>query len=114
MHELSVVESILEIAVRHAKQAHAERITQIYLVIGNLSSIVDDSVQFYWDILSSGTIAEGAILNFKRIETRLQCKDCGLKFTPIDTDYSCPDCESIQVIVINGQEFYVEAIDIDN
>ena len=52
MHELPVTESVLEIALRHAKGAGAERITNIYLVIGQLSSIVDDSIQFYWDIVS--------------------------------------------------------------
>jgi hydrogenase nickel incorporation protein HypA/HybF len=44
MHELSVSESVLKIACDHAKKAHATAVTDIYLVIGRLSSIVDDSV----------------------------------------------------------------------
>jgi hydrogenase nickel incorporation protein HypA/HybF len=114
MHELPVVENILEIAIRHAKQADAKHITNIHLVIGNLASIIDDSVQFYWDILSVGTIAEGALLIFKRIETRFECKECGFRYIPTETDYSCPDCGSLQLKVINGNEFYVEAIDVEN
>lgn len=114
MHELPVVESILEIAIRHATQANANRITKIHLVIGTLASIVDDSVQFYWDILSQDTLAEGAVLNFRRIETRFQCKDCGFKFLPGNNDYACPDCGGYNLMVINGHEFFVEAIDIEN
>jgi hydrogenase nickel incorporation protein HypA/HybF len=60
MHELMVTESILEIALRHAGQAGAVRVTDLFLVVGDLSSIVDDSVQFYWDFVSEGTAAEGA------------------------------------------------------
>jgi hydrogenase nickel incorporation protein HypA/HybF len=65
MHELSVTESILEIALRHASNANAKRITNLYMVKGQLASIVDDSVQFYWDIISKDSIAEGAVLHFR-------------------------------------------------
>ena len=64
MHELSITESILDITLRHARQAGAGRVTNLYLVIGQLASIVDDSVQFYWDIVAKGTLAEGAHLHF--------------------------------------------------
>ena len=38
MHELAVTESILQIATRHAREAGASRITNLYLVIGQYSS----------------------------------------------------------------------------
>ena len=51
MHELSVTESVLEIACRHAEKAQASRVTDIYLEIGRLSSIVDefDSILLGYD-----------------------------------------------------------------
>ncbi|MFN2270088.1 MAG: hydrogenase maturation nickel metallochaperone HypA, partial [Anaerolineae bacterium] len=51
MHELSITESILKIALRHAEQAGAKRITRLNLVIGELSGVVGESVQFYWDMI---------------------------------------------------------------
>lgn len=114
MHELPVTESILDISLRHAAIADANRIISVHLVIGQLASIVDDSVQFYWDILTVGTAAEGAELIFKRIETRLCCTDCNLQYIPTDSEFSCPDCGSHQVEIIAGKEFYVEAIDVES
>jgi hydrogenase nickel incorporation protein HypA/HybF len=112
MHELPVTESILDIVLRHAKKANAVHIVKIHLVIGQMASIVDDSVKFYWDIISAGTPAEGASLSFRRINTRFQCTECGLKFSPTCNQFTCPDCESSRVIVISGNEFFVESIDV--
>ena len=53
MHELAVTQSTLDLALKYAG---GRRITAIYLVVGELSSIVDDSVQFYWDFISRDTL----------------------------------------------------------
>jgi hydrogenase nickel incorporation protein HypA/HybF len=113
MHELSVTESILEIALRHGETASAQRVTALYLVIGQLSSIVDDSVQFYWDIISKDTIAEGAQLRFRRVPVEMICLDCDQHFTPNRDDFACPTCGRTAVRVIAGEEFFVEAIDVE-
>jgi hydrogenase nickel incorporation protein HypA/HybF len=113
MHELPVTESILEIATRHASKENASRITELYLVIGQLSSIIDDSIQFYWDILSKDTMAEGAKLNFRRIPTEMLCLDCKKSYKPDSRDLACPACGSTRVKIVAGEEFYVEAISIE-
>jgi hydrogenase nickel incorporation protein HypA/HybF len=113
MHELSITESILEIATRHGKQSSAKRVTQIYISVGRLSSIVDDSVQFYWDIMSKDTICQGAKLNFNRIPARLLCLNCGTEYT-LDTDLSpCPQCESPRIKILTGEEFQLDSIEIE-
>ncbi len=108
-----MTESILEIATRHAAQAGARRITRVHLVIGQLSSLIDDSVQFYWDIISKDTIAEGAQLDFRRIQAQLQCLDCEQVYAPTADELACPACGSIRVKIISGEEFYLEAIEVD-
>lgn len=114
MHELPVAENVLEITLRHARQANANRVTDLYLVIGQLSSIIDDSLQFYWDIISKDTIAEGAKLHFRRIPTQLKCRDCGHQYTPGDEDFACPECHGTHISVTAGEEFFLESINIDN
>jgi len=113
MHELPVTESVLEIALRHAQAADAKRVNEIHLVIGELASIIDDSVQFYWDIISKDTIADGARLNFRRIQAEMLCYECQTRFSPSPDDYSCPNCGSTHLKIVAGNEFFVEAIDIE-
>ena len=114
MHELAVTESILNIAEKHAVQAGASKITDIYITLGQLSSIVDDSVQFYWDIISADKpICQGAALHFQRIPARLVCLACAHEYE-IPTELEpCPQCGSFQVKVLAGEEFWVDRIEIE-
>jgi hydrogenase nickel incorporation protein HypA/HybF len=113
MHELGITHSILNIVVRHAQHAGAARIKEVNLVIGEMSSIVDDSVQFYWDMVSQGTLAEGSVLNFRRLPGRLHCDACGSEFGFNRQDFVCPQCGSPNIRVVGGEEFFVESIDVD-
>jgi len=113
MHELAVTQSILDIALRHANEANAKRITDINLVIGQFSSIVDDSVQFYWEIISRDTIAQGSFLHFERIPGEMTCGNCGHVFRPTEKSFECPSCSSSFVRVTKGDEFRVDSIDVE-
>jgi len=111
MHELSITENILEITLRHAKQAGDVRVTDLFLVIGELSTVIDDSVQFYWDFVAEGTMAEGAKLHFRRIPAEFACKVCGHHYHLTD-DLTCPKCESSSIRILSGREFSLEAIEV--
>jgi hydrogenase nickel incorporation protein HypA/HybF len=113
MHELPVTQSILEISLRHAKQANAKRVTDLYLVIGQLSYVVDDSVQFYWDMIAKDTIAEGAALHFRRVPAEFVCLDCNHRYPVDGENLACPNCGSTRVKLASGDEFRLESIDVD-
>jgi len=113
MHELAVTESILNIAEKHARQAEASRVTDIHIVIGKLASIVDDSVQFYWDMIAENTICAGAILHFTRKPAQLVCLQCNKEYTLEGELTACPNCGSPQIKVISGDEFWLESIEIE-
>jgi len=112
MHEMAVTQSILRIVTEHAGKAQATQVTDIHLVIGELTSFIDDSIQFYFDILAPGTLAEGAALHFRRIKTRFRCRQCHTEFEPENRNWTCPACGAMGGDVIAGKEFYVESIEI--
>ncbi|MBE2234779.1 MAG: hydrogenase maturation nickel metallochaperone HypA [Anaerolinea sp.] len=115
MHELPVTQAILDTALHAAQQAGGQRILAIDLVIGELSGIVDDSVQFYFDILSQGTPAAGAALHFQRQPAQAVCAQCGHSYqaAPPLAPF-CPACGSQRVQVSGGREFFLESIEIND
>ena len=113
MHELPATQSILEISLRHAQQAGAKRVTDLYLLIGQLSYFVDDSVQFYWDMIAKDTMAEGATLHFQRVPAEFLCRECGHRYPVDGENLACPNCQSTNVKLAAGDEFRLESIDIE-
>ncbi len=114
MHEFSVTANLLDLAVKRAQEANAQRITDLYLVIGQLSSIIDDSVQFYWNIVSENTIAAGSLLHFRRIPAEALCLKCGRRYLLKEDNFACPDCGSEQIRIVAGDEFYLESMDVES
>ncbi|MFC1966518.1 hydrogenase maturation nickel metallochaperone HypA [Chloroflexota bacterium] len=113
MHELSITQSILSIALEQAKAAKADRITKIDLTLGELAGIVNECVEFYFELLSKDTIAAEARLSFHRPPTQLRCRNCSATFSPDGPDWTCPACQERSVEIIAGRECYVSSIEVD-
>lgn len=113
MHELSVTTHLLELALKHAHTAHATRITDLHIVAGQLSSMIDESVQMYWEIVSQGTIAQESKLHFRRIPAEMLCSGCNHRYRLDESDLGCPACGSSQVRIVAGDEFYLDSIEIE-
>ena len=114
MHEMSIATQLLALVLRHAEQAKAKRVTRLNLVIGEFSSVVDESLQFYWEIIAKDSIAEHAELYFERVPGRLRCLDCGSCFGMSEYDgQGCPKCYSFNAVIADGDQFKLESIEIE-
>jgi len=113
LHEFSITQSILSIAIEKANTVKASRVSQINLVTGELSGIVDECVEFYFDFLSKDTIAAQASLSFHHPPTRLRCRNCDAVFSPDNLDWTCPNCHKQKIEIISGRECYVESIEVE-
>lgn len=114
MHELAITESLLEITLKHAEAAGAKKVKQLNIVIGQMSSVVDESVQFYWDFIAKNTIAKEAILKFERIAATFRCLNCEAEFgLNGHHNFLCPHCQSAQVQLIGGSDFRLDSIDVE-
>ena len=111
MHELPVVLDILRVMNEEAEKRGFRKITRINLVIGELSSIVDECVQMYFDVAAKGSICSGAKLTFEHRPAILRCQKCGREF-PHNRSFSCPVCGGDSVLVKGtGREFYIRSFE---
>jgi hydrogenase nickel incorporation protein HypA/HybF len=115
MHELPVIESMMKLVIRHANAGNAEKVIGIGLRIGELSDLADEWMQRYFDYVSKGTIAEGAILKIERTPVVLKCEGCGKTF-PAELNKkggnSCPDCGGGRLALVSGREFLIKQIEV--
>lgn len=113
MHEMGVTQSILSIVLDQAKQNGAKRVTQVDLEIGEMTNIVGECVEFYFDIISKETIASGAKLVIESVPLQSKCSTCGHIFKVEDYSFICPKCSNISPDVISGKELAVTSIEIE-
>ncbi|MGI8858249.1 MAG: hydrogenase maturation nickel metallochaperone HypA [Thermomicrobiales bacterium] len=113
MHELSVMAYMLESVEAHAQRIGAKKVTAINLVIGERASIIDDSILFYFDALTPGTLAEGAQLNVRRTRMQFHCPTCDADYAPSGVDFRCPDCEAVGQVTDDGSEMLIESMEVE-
>ncbi len=115
MHEFGVTQQLLQLVLAEAWRAEAKRIIGIKLVVGELTAIIDESVQFYFDMLSEGTAAQGAVLSFEHVAAEFRCSACHQPFTRQTGTYHfrCPACGGQGESTGKGKEFYVTSMEVE-
>ncbi len=113
MHELAITQSMFDIVLKQAEQAQAKKVTKINLVIGEMTGVVSDSVQFYLDFMTKDTIAEGAAVYITMVPAKAQCHNCHQIFELKEFDWTCPNCKGSRIEIIAGKELFVESIEVD-
>jgi len=113
MHELAITQSMLDLVLEQAEKAGAKEVGKINLIIGEMTGVVEECVQFYFNFLSQGTIVEGAALSFTMIPTMARCRGCHKLFELKEFDWSCPYCQGSSMEIIAGKELYVESIEVE-
>ncbi len=113
MHELSLTQGIVELAVEHARRENAEAIRSITVEIGALSGVLADAMEFAFDVCSKGTMAEGARLEIRHIAGRGRCLECHKESELTTLSYTCPHCECLALETVQGQEMKFTEMEID-
>ncbi|NLP43448.1 MAG: hydrogenase maturation nickel metallochaperone HypA [Peptococcaceae bacterium] len=113
MHEYPVTEQIIKIASEKAKENNAIKVCHIALVVGEHSGFIGESIQMYFDIISRGTICEGAILEIENIKAKWKCPLCDITYMRQPYSFACPKCGQDGLPTNIGKEFYIKSIEVE-
>ena len=102
MHEVAVISNIVDAILTKLEEYDVVKVESVNLVIGDLTSLGFEQLEFAYEIVTQGTILEGAKLNIEREEVRVKCHNCGYEGAPdnFDSDLidhtipilACPKC----------------------
>lgn len=113
MHELSLTQSLIEIAEEHARRENANVITSLTMEIGALSGVVPEAVEFAFEACSKGTLADGAVLEILRVPALGRCQQCRNECEMESLLTDCPVCGSYALDILKGQEMALTEMEID-
>lgn len=110
MHELSITESIISTVLESAEKHDVSKILKIHLEVGELNDLKSEWIQYYFDMLSRDTLAEGAQIEVHTTPSKFRCHDCGEEF-PLDlksvSKVKCPVCRGANCSLTGGSGFYI-------
>ena len=115
MHELSIVEALIQQAQKEAKRAgHEGRIRRLELIVGRLSGVNCQSLRFAFDLLAPGTPVEDAQVNIVEPKAVCHCRDCHGRVEVDELIVRCPECDSAEVSIEGGRDLLLESIELED
>lgn len=112
MHEVGIMQNILETAVARARQEGAQHIRLVQMQVGEASGVVPESLEMAFEVVKQGTMAEDAHLQIDYVPTVCYCARCNLEFHPTTPVYECPQCHQGTTEVRRGREVDLEFLEV--
>jgi hydrogenase nickel incorporation protein HypA/HybF len=112
MHELSLMETVRDLALEQAAAHGAGRITAITLRIGSLAGVEPEALRFAHQVVWAGTPAEGAALLIEEVAATCWCAPCAASFAAEDGLCACPRCGAISRELLRGRELELASLEL--
>ena len=109
MHEMSITRNIVSIVSEHARQ---RKVTRVRLEIGKLSAVIPEAVRFCFDVVSKGTVLEGATLEIIEVPGKAQCRACGGEVA-LETVVTPCECGSRDLERRQGDELNIKEMELE-
>lgn len=112
MHEMSIVEGVRSVIEDAARQNGFSRVTLVRLEIGCLAGVERGALEFAFDVVMRGSVAEAAQLQIHDIPGRAICFDCE-KTVEIEHRLDlCPSCGGARLLVQGGDEMRIKDLEV--
>ena len=113
MHETGMMATVIDLAVDRARLEGAQQIHRLTLRIGRLAGVEPEALSLAFEVLTAGTLAEGAVLEIETVEVVCYCSTCQSEFTPPSGFvYFCPACGVPSGEVRQGRELELTSMEV--
>ena len=113
MHEFSIAVQIVSELEALATEHGASRVSALTILAGEIKQIVPDALITAFEAASADTPADGAVLHLETKRIRVRCCECGHEYGPEDGSYICPECNCVDVDVIEGDELLLSSVEFE-
>jgi len=108
MHELGIAQTIQELA---CEAAEGQRVVRVEVEVGVLRAVLPDALRFCWDLVCSGTIAQGSLLVIKPCPATARCHAC-LAETELPAALARCPCGGQDLSFLSGDELRIVAVEV--
>ena len=113
MHEMSLMESVLEIVEDEARKAGATRVRTVRLAIGALGHVEPEALRFAFDVVVRGSVAAEAALEIEIVPGAGWCLDCAETVPLAERFGACPECGNHRVQMTSGDDMRVAELEVE-
>ncbi len=113
MHELSILEGMIQGIQEEARTQGFHRVLQVRLEVGRLAGADVEALRFAFEAASQDTLAEGALLEIIELPGKGVCRTCGHEVEIEQRFDLCPACGVGFVSVTGGTELRIKDIDVE-
>lgn len=114
MHETSLIGEMIRMVEAELAEVGAHgRVTEVALRLEPLACASAESLRFAYELLTPGTVLEGAALAIEQEAPGARCRTCGRRVEEARLGQSCAACGSEDVSFEGGGEVIVERIEIE-
>lgn len=112
MHEMSLCEGIREVVEGQARANGVTAVRAVRLEIGRFAGVEKPALEFAFDIVMRGSVAEGARLEMLDLPGRAMCYDCMHEVEIEDRLAPCPDCGGGKLMPTGGDEMRIKDMEV--
>ena len=113
MHELSLCEGVVQVVVEQAHVQRYSRVETVWLEVGTLAGVEVEALRFGFEVVTRGTLAEGARLEIISLPGRAWCLSCGEAVILEQRGVPCPQCGGYQLEVTGGEELRIKELEVE-
>lgn len=114
MHELGIVQSILEIVEQQAELHSAKKVLRVELEFGALTAVMPEAIEFAFEALTKDGLAQGADLKITILPIKAICMDCGHESLLESYAPFCQSCSTGILNIVQGKdEMRIVSIEIE-